>query len=109
MPWTTTDLFRRGNAVSPRLTYVRIEKDVEVFIRDGVDWVRAGSGGVSTFSSPGPGNPWWVLPGEFEYPDDLILVNDHGNHFSWEPRFDMPLADFVENLASVESAFRKVT
>lgn len=109
MPRTTTDLFRRGNAVNPRMNHVRIGKDVEAFLRDGVDWAQAGSGGVSTFSSPGPGSPWWVLPAEFEYPDDLVVVNDHGNHFSWEPRFDMPLADFVAILESLESAFRKVT
>ena len=108
MPRTTTDLFRRGNAVSPRLNHVRIGKDVEAFVRDGVDWVQAGSGGVSTFSSPGPGSSWWVLPAEFEYPDDLVVVNDHGHHFSWEPRFDMPLAYFVEILESMETAFRKM-
>lgn len=91
------------------MTHVRVGKDLEGLLRNGVDWVQAGSGGVSTFSSIGPGSPWWVLPAEFEYSEDIIVVNDHGNHFSWEPRFDMPLAEFVAILASVESAFRKVT
>ena len=108
MPWTTTDLYRRGNAASPRLTYVRLGKDVEVFVRGNVNWVQAESGGVSTFSSPGLGSPWWILPAGSEYPDELVVVNDHGNHFSWEPRFEMPLTDFLANLATVESAFRKL-
>ena len=109
MAWTTTDLDRRGNASGPRMTHVRVGKDVTVFRRDGVDWVQARSGGVSTFSAPGFGTLWWELPAGYEYSDDLIVVNDHGGHFSWEPRIDLPLTEFVALLAFVEPAFRQVS
>lgn len=50
---TTTDLYRRGNAASPRLDHVRVGKDILTFERDGVVSVTAHSGGVSTFARPG--------------------------------------------------------
>ena len=109
MPKTTTDLYRRGNASGPRLTHVRIGKDIVTYPSGGTDWVRARSGGVSTFSVPGPGRNWWLLPRGFDYPDELFVVNDHGNHYNWEPNVDLPLADFLRLLASVEPAFRKVS
>ena len=109
MPWTTTNLYRRGNTGGPRMAHVRVGKDVSIFQRDGIDWVQAQTGGISTFSSSGPGNLWWELPAGSEYPDDILVVNDHGHHFSWEPRIDMPLTDFVELLESIEPAFHQVT
>ena len=90
------------------MTHVQVRKDVTVFHRDGADWVRARSGGVSTFSTPGFGNLWWELPAGCEDPEDLIVVNDHGGPFSWEPRMDRPLTEFVALLASTEPAFRQV-
>jgi len=39
----------------------------------------------------------------------LLVVNDHGNHYNWEPNVDMSLADFMALLATVEAAFRKVS
>src|SRR5580700_8670859 len=104
MPQTTTDLYRRGSASGPRMTRVRIGKDIATEQRDGTDWVAARSGGVSTFSAPGPGTNWWRLPAGFDYPDELCLINDHGNHYNWEPGVDLPLADLLMLLASVESA-----
>jgi hypothetical protein len=44
-----------------------------------------------------------------DYPDELSVVNDHGNHYNWEPSIDLPLADFLALLASVEPSFRKVS
>jgi hypothetical protein len=109
MPQTTTDLFRRGNASSPRLTHVRIGKDIVTYASGGTDWVIARSGGVSTFSVQGLGPNWWLLPAGFDYPDDLLVVNDHGEHCNWEPNADLPLADYIRLLAGVEPAFRKVS
>ena len=109
MPKTPTDLFRGGRASGPRLAHVRIGKDIGTYQRAGIAWVRARSGGVSTFSTRGPGKNWWLLPAGFEYPDDLLVVNDHGNHFNWEPNVDLPLADFIALLAAVEPAFSKVS
>ncbi len=109
MATTTTDLFRRGNAASARLTHVRLGKDIDVFQINGVDWVAAHSGGISTFSVQPPGANWWLLPVGYDYPDDLALANDHGDHYSWEPNVDMTLADYIALLASVQAAFQKVS
>jgi hypothetical protein len=109
MAKTTTDLYRRGNASGPRLAHVRLGKDLVTFQKGRDEWVAAHSGGVSTFSKQGPGRNWWRLPAESDFPDDLYVVNDHGNHYNWEPGIDMPLSDFLAKLASVEPGFRKVS
>lgn len=108
MARTTTDLYRRGNALSPRLSHVRVGVDLVTFFRNGIELAQAYSGGVSTFSSAGPGRNWWVLPAGFEYPDEISVINDHGNHYNWEPNMDMPLAELLVLLAGVEPAFVKV-
>ncbi len=51
---------------------------------------------------------WWLLPAGFDYPDELLVVNDHGNHYNWEPNVDLTLADFIALLRTAEPAFRKV-
>jgi hypothetical protein len=109
MPKTGTDLYRRGNASSPRMTKVRIGVDIVTYARGGTDWVAPGLGGVSTFSAPGPGKNWWLVPAGFDYPDELLVVNDHGNHYNWDPHVDLTLADFIALLASVEPAFSKIS
>lgn len=108
MPITKTDLYRRGNMGEPRLAQVRIGKDISIFQINGIDWIAANSGGVSTFSEPGDGKNWWLLPAGFEYPDELTIVNDHGNHYNWEPSADMPLAEFIALLQAAQMAFRKI-
>src|SRR5262245_27729457 len=109
MPKTTTDLYRRGNAAGPRMGRVRVGKDIVTYQKNGVDSVAARSGGVSTFSSQGAGHNWWMLPSGYDYPAELFVVNDHGNHYNWEPSVDMTLKDFVALLESVEPAFHKVS
>jgi hypothetical protein len=109
MPMTTTNLFRKGNAGGPRMANVRIGKDIVVFQINGIEWVAAHSGGVSTFSVQGFGANWRLLPAGFDDPDELLVVNDHGNHYNWEPSVDLPLAEFVTFLESVEPAFQKVS
>jgi hypothetical protein len=109
MPATTTNLYRRGNASGPRLTKVRIGKDIATYQRGGIEWIAARSGGVSTFSARGPGENWWLLPRGSIYPADLHVVNDHGDHYNWEPNVDMPLSTLISLLASMEPLFRKVT
>lgn len=93
----------------PRITHVRIGRDIAVVQADGIECVVARSGGVSTFSARGPGGNWWLLPAGSDYPDDLFVINDHGNHYNWEPNVDMTLAAFVALLGSVEVAFRKIS
>ena len=91
------------------MAQVRVGKDIGVFESNGIDWVTAGSGGVSTFSVHGPGRNWWLLLAGFTYPDELAVVNDHGDHYNWEPNVDMTLAEFIALLESVEASFRKVS
>jgi hypothetical protein len=109
MPRTPVDLFRRGNASGPRLARVRVGTDIATVQKNGEDWVVARSGGVSTFSAPGRGANWWRLPAGTDYPDELLVVNDHGNHYNWEPNVDLPLRAFVALLASLEPAFQKIS
>ena len=109
MPETPTDLYRRGSALSPRMEHVRAGKDISLFERSGVLWVAARSGGVSTFSIQGFGRNWWRLPRGYVYPNDFHIVNDHGNHYNWEPNVDMPFSDYVALLAAVHPHFLKVS
>lgn len=109
MPKTPTNLYRRGNVFGPRMAHIRIGKDIVTFQINGIDWVATHSGGVSTFSMQGPGKNWWLLPAGFDYPGELLVVNDHGNHYNWEPNIDLMLADYIALLTSVEGAFRKVS
>ncbi|MND05885.1 hypothetical protein D3C83_269320 [compost metagenome] len=57
----------------------------------------------------GMGRNWWRLPRGYAYPDVLAVMNDHGNHDSWEPRVEMPVADYVALLAAVNPHFMKVS
>ena len=107
MGTTTVDLYRRGNASSARLDHVR-RQDVTTYQQNGVEWVKGKSGGVSTFavnSPPGAGRVWHLAQGT-SYPPELYVWNDHGNHWSWEPDFDMSLADYRAALASVSGNFK---
>lgn len=107
MPVTPVALFRQGNASSPRFGSIRIPKDILCFEREGVSWVMARSGGISTFARPRRGRNWWILPAQTQYSDMLSLINDHDDHFLWEPAIDMPLDRFRRLLAELEAAFRR--
>ena len=106
MAATRIDLYRIGNASGPRLDHVR-ERDIVHVVRQGVTWVRAGTGGVSTFDTPGPlRGRWWVLSAGYDYGPLLIVWNDHGSHWSWEPARDMPLTEYRTLLGAANGAFR---
>jgi hypothetical protein len=106
LPRTTVDLYRMGNATSARLDHVRPD-DIAHFTSDGVVWVRAGTGGVSTFDATEKrrGRWWWLAAG-YEDGPRLLVWNDHGGHWSWEPVHDMPLDDYRVELAAANLAFR---
>ena len=41
------DLYRIGNAASPKLAHVRTHKDVDTYERNGIVMVRSNGGGIS--------------------------------------------------------------
>jgi hypothetical protein len=107
MAATALDLYRMGNAAGARLDHVRPGRDVHVFERDGAEWVEGRSGGVSTFSRMGVQPAiWWRLPVGSSFDEvRLVLWNDHGQHWSWEPARDMPLSEYREALATANAQF----
>lgn len=103
---TTVDLYRCGNSVSPRMHRVRPRNDAVVHIQNGVDWVQGRKKGVSTFSRmTGLNGTWWRLPAGTQYSDLLIVRNDHGHHFAWQPARDMRLIEFQTALAALNGNF----
>ncbi len=104
---TACDLHRLGNATSARLDHVR-PKDIEHFQYEGAAWVRFGSGGVSTFAvqRPPAAGQWWTLPAGYDYGGLLIVWNDHGQHWSWEPAADMALSAYKSLLGKANLEFR---
>jgi len=102
---TTTDLYRLGNASSPKMDNVR-DNDIKSYTVDGVQWVRAGTGGISTFSDRPSGRNCWLLVSGSPIPVDLTVINDHGDHWSWAPRFDMTLDDYKNELNEAAKNFR---
>jgi hypothetical protein len=99
---TALDLYRIGDAAGPRLDAVRPGLDVSVKPVNGVDWVDGTpNGGASMRSSIYPlrraSSRWWLLPAGSPYSSQLVVRNDHGNHWLVEPATDLPL-DAYENL-----------
>ncbi|MER2251646.1 hypothetical protein ABS772_17150 [Methylorubrum podarium] len=95
-----------GNAAGARLDHVR-PVDLAHFHVGGVVWVRAGTGGISTFANPRQDRGrWWRLPAGYDYGPLLLVENDHGDHWSWEPGVDMPLSDYRSLLMQANLRFR---
>lgn len=109
----TTDLYRSGNATVARMENVRLDRDppdVEVFKKNGVDWVRGKVGGISTFSTPpavGQEKNWWKATKGTTYSDKIYLIQK-GNHWGWAPAYDMPLADYIKLMSQANSYFTKI-
>jgi hypothetical protein len=93
MQETSVDLYRMGNTNSPRMDNVR-PQDISIYETIDRLWVMSSSGGISTFSAAGRGKNWWKLSLGTEIPSELILVNDHGNHWVWQPSYNMPLDQY---------------
>ena len=112
---TAIDLFRSGNATTPRLHRVRTtgpNADVDLYQdpASGDDWVRANGKGVSTWDSVDPtraGVPWRLAAGS-QYPNSLKVWNDDPGHWVWEPTADMKLSDYVAALEVAGQGFVKV-
>jgi hypothetical protein len=56
-----------------------------------------------------PSRNGWRLPAGTEYPDEISAINDHGDHYNWEPNVDLQLSDFVALLAAVEPACNRIS
>jgi hypothetical protein len=85
--------------------------DIETYSdASGVIWVRANSGGASTWQTPDPNwrGPAWRLPARTTISDELVLKNDEPGHWVWEPSRDMPLADYQAALEQVNDLFRRI-
>jgi|GEM_PF-6638802 len=99
---TTVNLYRNGNATSPRMDNVR-STDVTIQDRSGVPWVVGGSGGISTYDTRDDRRYWWQLPSGSAVPAGLNLVLDPDlpGHWLWEPGSDMTLANYKQLLLQV--------
>jgi hypothetical protein len=110
MKRTTIDLYRIGTQAAVDLSAVRPGIDVIIFQYRGTTWVRGTpDGGASTTDSPwrlrSGTTRWWHLPSGALYDYRLIIRNDRGRHWLWEPAVDMRLADYRAMLTSVNQQF----
>ena len=106
---TEVDLYRLGNASSPRMDHVR-DKDIATYENDGELWVSSGTGGISTFSAMPTGKKnCWTLDAGTEIPPALNVINDRGNHWSWEPEENMPMVRYKTNLQLIGQSFEKIS
>lgn len=106
---THTDLYRSGNAGSAQLSRLRLNianSDVETYRIGAEVWVRAGTGGVSTFDRPQAWRgPTWRLPAGTDLPDELVLRSDISGHWTVEPARDMRLSEYEAALETLNARF----
>ena len=116
MPTTSIELFRAGNKTHSTLTRVRtafttpdaLMPDVMTINGEKGIIVVGGQGGISTFDRivGFHHRTWWHLPAGSPYDCGLILLyNDRGNHWSWQPRSNMLLATYIKILAAADKNF----
>ena len=104
---TSLDLYRWGNASSPKLDNVR-PTDLATYKHDGQDWVEAKSGGISVFSTDTGEKNTWKLPKGTAYAAKLFIFNDHDNHWSIQPSVNMTLVEYQALLRELGARFVKV-
>lgn len=108
MAKTPITLYRQGNANSPRMDNVRLNKDVPTYEESGQVWVVP-AGGISTFATPGAGKNWWGLKAGTDIPPELELVNDRNEHWLWKPSYAMPMDDYKAALRLIGASFYKIS
>jgi hypothetical protein len=110
MKKTPIDLYRQGNATSPRIDNVRLNKDIAIYEEGGELLINAAlGGGVSTFSRIKLGKNWWKLPQGTDIPDNLSLINDHNEHWLWQPSYTMTLENYQAALRQIGKLFYKIS
>jgi hypothetical protein len=92
------DVFRLGNADSPRLTHIR-SQDVNTISINGITVVIANGKGVSLFDKEGinesPMSGWiWKIDASTQLPIGLLLVKDKPHHYCISPTQNMPVDKF---------------
>lgn len=97
-------LFRSGNSSSPNFSQHRALKDIAVYQKTGVAYVRANGNGFSTFDHITTGmkrqgkNIWMIKKG-ITIPFGLKIVHDRTpgkkGHYMIAPNQDMPLMKYL--------------
>lgn len=92
------ELFRLGNASSPRLSNVR-SRDVDTTVINGITVIIANGKGISVFDREGinqsPMNGWvWRFSPNTRPPEGLKMVNDKPHHYCISPSYNMPVDKF---------------
>lgn len=105
-------LFRSGNASSPNFSQNRALRDVSVYDKNGVIYVRANGNGFSTFDHITSGmkrqgkNVWKIKQGAI-IPNGLKIVHDRTpnkkGHYMIAPDQDMPLMKYLGLLQELGS------
>ena len=94
------DLYRLGNATTPKLDHVRTEssKDVDTYLQNGLLIVRANGRGISLLTEAGAASrrdAWlWIVPKNTPMPPGLALNHDTTDHYHLCPAFDMTLDEY---------------
>jgi hypothetical protein len=116
------DLYRLGNATSPRLHNVR-PGDVTRYERNGVVMVRADGFGISLATEQrikrtNPrGSYLWKIPANFPMPRGLALnpdrnsiskPGDAADHYFLCPQYDMMLSEYVALLSKLALHLERV-
>ena len=108
MASTDADLYRMGRGSNAKME-PRVPKDIPTFDKNGEQYVKEGTGGVSTDSKQPKTSNVWKLDSGYAYDDLLHVYNDHGTHYLWEPKSEMKLADFQAALLTTHASWTKVT
>ncbi|MFT3780530.1 MAG: hypothetical protein QM790_00850 [Nibricoccus sp.] len=110
---TEIDLYRFGNATSPRLDHVRVPRDIPTTPINGVAFVQPGQHGISLMTkeraekTPGTGWVWLIAQGTHLEPG-LKIVKDSDTHYFLAPSVLMPLDEFKGQLARLAARCKRV-
>ena len=98
------DLYRLGNSEGPRLDHVR-DRDVDIYVVDGISFVRANGKGISLLTEAGVrgarGGWLWKLRAGLPPPPGLVVIHDRTDHYSLCPDSDMKLDQYKRLLAKL--------